>query len=225
MADSANAEQVERKVPAPKADLAVNFIRWAAGKRIYRIHSSEFTATQFNPGSGNARFSPMSNGVPTLYGGISTGVAIMETIFHDLPVDTAGQPFDTARLEGKVHSVIKPVLHLKLIDLNPRTLRKMGVKRSELLDCSADQYVFTREYSVAIYNAHPDAHGLQWSSRQHGDTALMLFGDRIAPEQLEVEIESESILDSDVILDLIEDEADQLGLILLEPGGGEGPGN
>lgn len=223
MADPDNTEQVERKVPAPKTNLAVNFIRWAAGKRIYRIHSATFTATQFNPGLGNARFSPMSNGVPTLYGGISTGVAIMETLFHDLPVDTAGQPFDTARLAGKVHSVIKPVLPLKLADLNPKTLRKMGVKRSELLDSSADQYPFTREYSVAIYTACPDAHGLQWSSRQHGDTALMLFGDRITPEQLEVEIESQSLLDSEAMLDLIEDEADQLGLVLLEPGGGNEP--
>lgn len=224
MVDADDTEPVERKVPAPKADIAVNFAIWSAGKPIYRVHSSAFTATQFNPGLGNARFSPMSNGVPTLYGGVSTGVAIMETVFHDLPVDSAGVPFDLGRLEGKVHSVVKPVLDLNLVDLNPKTLRRMGVKRSELLDSPAEQYAFTQEYSVAIYNAHPDAHGLQWSSRQHGDTALMLFGDRITSEQLEVEIESEPILESEVILDLIEDEADQLGVVLIEPHGGDEPG-
>lgn len=70
----------------------------------------------------------MSNGVPTLHGGVSTGVAIMETVFHDQSVDSAGVPFDLGRLEGKVHSVVKPVLDLNLVDLNPKTLRKMGVK-------------------------------------------------------------------------------------------------
>ncbi|MCQ3494490.1 RES family NAD+ phosphorylase [Salmonella enterica subsp. enterica serovar Indiana] len=215
---------IERKVPAPKENLTANFASWAAGKPIYRIHSSRFTATQFNPGLGSASFSPMSNGVPTLYGGVSTGVVIMETLFHDLPVDSAGVPFDLGRLEGKVHSVVKPVLDLNLVDLNPKTLRKMGVKRSELLDSPAEQYVFTQEYSVAIYNAHPDAHGLQWSSRQHGGTALMLFGDRVTPEQLTVETESEPVLASESILALIEEEADQLGIVLIEPYGGDEPG-
>ncbi|MEL0553917.1 MULTISPECIES: RES family NAD+ phosphorylase [Raoultella] len=223
MANADEDEQVARQVPAPKENLTANIETWVAGKPIYRIHSSEFTATQFNPGLGKARFSPMRNGVPTLYGGVSTGVAIMETVFHDLPADSAGIPFDSGRLAGKVHSVIRPVLDLNLVDLNPKTLRKMGVKRSELLDSPPEQYAFTQEYSLAIYHAHPDAHGLQWSSRQHGDTALMLFGDRITSEQLEVEIESESILGSDSLLDLIEAEADQLGVVLIEPYGGDEP--
>ncbi len=55
----------------------------------------------------NARFSPMSNGVATLYGGENTAVAIMETLFHDLPLHSDGAPFDLRRAEGLVHSVIK----------------------------------------------------------------------------------------------------------------------
>lgn len=217
-------EPVVRSVPAPKAHLAVNFTLWAAGKPIYRIHSSQFSATQFNPGLGNARFSPMRNGVSTLYGGVSCGVAIMETLFHDLPVDSAGLPFDCARLKGKVFSIITPDVDLNLVDLNPKTLRKMGVKRSELLDSLPDQYPYTQEYSLAIYSAYPEAHGLQWSSRQHGDTALMLFGDRITSDEFSVALESESLLDSATILNTIGIEAKQLGIILLEPYGGDEPG-
>ncbi|WP_261371754.1 hypothetical protein [Yersinia aleksiciae] len=56
MADSDDNDHVVRKLPAPKADLHVNFTTWAAGKPIYRIHSAEFTAVQFNPGKGGARF-------------------------------------------------------------------------------------------------------------------------------------------------------------------------
>ncbi|CNF37381.1 RES family NAD+ phosphorylase [Yersinia kristensenii] len=195
MADSDDKDNVVRKVPLPKADLQVNFTTWIAGKLIYRIHSAEFTATQFNPGKGNARFSPMDNGVSTLYGGVSTGVAVMETIFHDLPPDSAGAPYDLGKLEGLVHSAVKPSEDLHLVDLNPKTLRKMGVKRADILDSSADQYVFTREYTVAIHQAYPAAQGMQWSSKQHGDTALMLFGDRVRSEQLGVDIESERVLE------------------------------
>lgn len=131
MADSDNdRDDVVRKIPAPKKDLEVNFISWKAGKPIYRIHSAAYTAVQFNPGKGRARFSPMKNGVATLYGGDSIGVAIMETLFHDLPVDSAGAPYDLAKLTGLVYSVIKPEKALNLVDLNPKTLRKMGIKRA-----------------------------------------------------------------------------------------------
>lgn len=215
----ADRDVIARKLRPPKPDLAVNITVWEAGKRIYRIHTAAFHAVHFNPGRGNARFSPMLNGVATLYGGVSTAVAVMETLFHDLPPDSAGAPYDLARLYGKVHSIINPRIDLKLVDLNPKTLRKMGVNRASLLDSTADQYIYTREYSLAIYQACPQVHGLQWSSRQHGDTALMLFNDRVKAEQLYTEVESEMILDSNVIMTVIEQEADQLGIVLLDSGG------
>lgn len=220
MADTDDKDVVVRLLPPPKVNLQANVITWRAGKPFYRIHSGQFSATQFNPGMGKARFSPMSNGVPTLYGGVTTGVAVMETLFHDLPHDSFGLPYDLARLQGLVHSVIKPCIDLLLVDLNPRTLRKMGVTRSQLLDSAADQYRFTREYSVAIHQAHPRVHGLQWSSKQHGDAALMLFGDRLESEHLAVEIESECITDSTDVLEVIEEEADLLGIVLIDAGGG-----
>lgn len=64
---------------------------------------------------------------------------------------------------------------------------------------------------------------MRGSARQHGATALMLFGDRITAEQLEVEIESEFVMASEAVMDLIEHEADQPGVILLEPHGGDEP--
>lgn len=51
----------------------------------------------------------------------------------------------------------------------------------------------------------------------------MLFGDRVTPEQLKVESESEPVLASESILALIEEEADQLGIVLIEPYGGDEP--
>lgn len=215
MADS-DDKDVVRKLPAPKTDILVNFTVWPAGKPIYRIHSAEFTAVQFNPGKGSARFSPMSNAVPTLYGGVSTGVAVMETIFHDLPPNSVGAPYDLGKLEKLVYSVVRTGEDLALVDLNPRTLRKMGVTRADLLDSTADQYVFTQEYSVAIHQAHPGAQGLQWSSKQHGDIALMLFGDRVKLEQFDVDTESACVLESAAVMEVIEEQADQLGVVLLD---------
>lgn len=223
MAESDNRDVAVRKLRKPKHVLEVNFTTWIAGKPICRIHSANFNALQFNPGKGNARFSPLSNGVSTLYGGANIGVAIMETLFHDLPPDSAGVPYDLAKLEGAVHSVIKPCTNLTLVDLNPKTLRRMGITRSELLDSSADQYVFTREYSLAIYLNFSEVHGLQWSSKQHGSTALMLFGDRVKPEDFSVLIESQPLLESAAVINAIEYEADQLGIVLIEPLGGYGP--
>ncbi|WP_455424472.1 RES family NAD+ phosphorylase [Dryocola sp. LX212] len=212
--------EASREFPVPPRNLRVNTTLWLAGTQIYRIHSKQFTAAQFNPGAGNARFSPLRNGVSTLYGGVSTGVALMETLFHDLPVHTDGVSFDLRRAENAVHSVLAPVSDLMLADLNPRTLRKIGVTRAELLDSSASQYPLTREYALAIYEAHPELHGLQWSSRQHGGFAIMLFGDRVKHDLLQVLVESELLLESEMLMDILEEEADQLGLILLEPGGG-----
>lgn len=70
MADKDNREVIARRLREPKHDLTVNYAVWKAGQRIYRIHSESFHAVEFNPGKGNARFSPMKNGVATLYGGI-----------------------------------------------------------------------------------------------------------------------------------------------------------
>ncbi|MGB9095967.1 RES family NAD+ phosphorylase [Erwinia sp.] len=220
MADADDKEVIARKIRQPKSNLQVNFVTWPAGKRFYRVHSADYRAAEFNPGKGNSRFSPMSNGVSTLYGGENTGVAVMETLFHDLPSDSAGAPYDLGKLAGMAHSVITPLIDLQLVDLNPKTLRKMGVTRSQLLDSPAEQYIFTREYAVAIHQAFPAVQGLQWSSKQHGDAALMLFGDRIEVAQLTVEIESEGVTESENIVDAIEDEADQLGVVLIDAGGG-----
>lgn len=228
MDDSKDDSGVKRGIRPPVADLAVNFSTWPSGQNIYRVHSICYSALQFNPGMrGSARFSPVYDSlkqrVSTLYGGINTGVAVMETLFHDLPEHTDGVAYDKGNLRGLAHSVIAPKVDLNLVDLNPKTMKKMGINRAQLLDSTADQYIYTQEYATAIHAAHPAAHGLKWSSRQHGDSALMLFGDRVHPDQLDVIIESEVIIDSDIVMEVIEEEADQLGVVLMEDGSGEEP--
>ncbi|MCL7679539.1 RES domain-containing protein, partial [Klebsiella pneumoniae] len=69
----------DERLPAPPADMQVPRVTvWPAGKRIVRVHSRQFAGDAFNPGYGNARFSPLQRAdgrlIPTLYGGIDAEV-------------------------------------------------------------------------------------------------------------------------------------------------------
>ncbi|NDJ57334.1 RES family NAD+ phosphorylase [Enterobacteriaceae bacterium 4M9] len=211
-------------MPLPGPDVRVKTGLWAAERAIHRIHSRRFSALQFNPGFGSARFSPLLNpagdAVPTLYGGESIDVALMETLFHDLPYHSNSMPFDMAKIAGLVYSRLVPLHPLTFVALTPMTLRRLGVRRQQLLDSEASDYVFTRYWAQALWRDNPQAHGICWSSRQHGGQALMLFGDRVTAQGLRVEIASSSLIASDVLLDNIEKLADEMGVVLLPPGGG-----
>jgi hypothetical protein len=211
-------------IPLPGHDTRVKTGIWDAGRPLHRIHSLRFAASQFNPGLGDARFSPLRDAqglpVPTLYAGASPDVAIMETLFHDLPQHSDGAPFDLARLGGLAWSRLIPLRPLTLIVLTPMTLRRLGIKRSQLLDSDASQYPITRLWALALWQQNPTAQGLCWSSRQHGDEALMLFGDRVAQRQFDVEVASRPLIQCDELLGRVETLADEMGVVLLPPGGG-----
>jgi hypothetical protein len=100
-------------IQKPSDDSKATIKTLRKGSNIYRIHSMAYGGDEFNPGmKGNARFSPIrrpdGTPIPTLYGGINLQVAIMETLFHDVP-HTAGVKFyDIVKLEGLVMSHINP---------------------------------------------------------------------------------------------------------------------
>lgn len=83
---------MDKKIRIPEAsdNLSARLIAWPKGKSIERIHALQFAATEFNPGKGQGRFSPIVNlesqNIPTLYGGENLPVALMETVLHDLPL-------------------------------------------------------------------------------------------------------------------------------------------
>ncbi|XTZ37895.1 RES family NAD+ phosphorylase [Salmonella enterica] len=206
------------KIPFPPTKLKARLTTWLAGTAIERIHSSRFTGKEFNPGFGDARFSPIKDAtgksIPTLYGGENIAVAIMETILHDLPTPSAGTSVKFSMLEKIARSRLIPRENLLLVDLNPRMLKQYGSSIIEVLNCDADKYSETRKWAEKIHQDNPLAHGLLWASKQHGGRALMLFGDRLNLNDLIVIIESEPASLSDVILDELTDLADEMALIL-----------
>ncbi|MCU5773700.1 RES family NAD+ phosphorylase [Erwiniaceae bacterium BAC15a-03b] len=114
----------KQKLPSPPKNASASMTIWEAEKPIDRIHHPDFTAAQFNPGKGHARFSPMKdqNGafVPTIYGGENVGVALMETLLHNLPTPCGGYPVEMSELQKLAHSQLVPTQNLALVDLNPR---------------------------------------------------------------------------------------------------------
>ena len=178
-------------VPAPPAKLGnlVNMRTWPNGQVIHRIHRKVYGSSQFNPGKGNARFSPIkasdSSSIPTLYGGTTFDCAAMETVFHDVPFVLGLKTLDKQKLVDQVRSQLTPKRDLNLVDLSTTSLRKLGVRRSELIDTEKDEYPNTRKWAEAIHAACPRAEGLCWVSRQDDRAlALMLFGDRVPATDL-----------------------------------------
>ncbi|MGY3505076.1 hypothetical protein ACVWYJ_005695 [Bradyrhizobium sp. USDA 4471] len=143
--------------------------------------------------------------------------AAMETVFHDVPFAPGLKTFDKQKLVDQVRSQVSPKRDLNLVEPSTTTLRKLGVKRNELIDTEKDHYPNTRKWAEAIHTACPHADGLCWVSRQDDRAlALMLFGDRVAAAYLVPTGAPQSLLaDSALYADLVA-LADRIGVNLVD---------
>jgi hypothetical protein len=104
----------------------------------------------------------------------------METVFHDVSFAAGLKTYDKRKLTRQGYSQLTPQRDLLLADLSVTALRKIGIKRSQLIDIEKDHYPETRAWAEAIHAQCPDIEGLSWISRQDDRArALVLFGDRI----------------------------------------------
>ncbi|WP_413727693.1 RES family NAD+ phosphorylase [Sodalis sp. RH19] len=207
------------KIPGKTDILSARLTTWPKGKIIERIHPSQFGATEFNPGKGKSRFSPIidseGNSIPTLYGGENLPVALMETVLHDLPSPCEDAPVELSTLDQLARSQISSKKDIQLVDLNPRFMKKNGITQGDLLGSSADNYPETRRWAEKIHGDNPKAQGLQWPSKQHGDKAIMLFGDRVDIHDLDVTIDSEPAATSAGVNNELTVLADEMALVLV----------
>ena len=164
-------------------------VRLASGQIVYRVHPSIYSPADgvvlFNDNElGNARFSPIrditSAIIPTIYAGTSIECALMETVFHDVPLGVGPTNVDPAKLDPNVCSEIEVIKDLRLIDFTSIGLRFFGLKNTQLIDTDAVDYKLTRSWAEVLYDRNPEAQGLYWTSRQDNRAqALMLFGTRV----------------------------------------------
>lgn len=209
--------------PAPPSQFAAKtaMMTWPKGQVIHRIHLDRYGPAQFNPGlAGNARFSPIRNEeggpIPTLYGGTSFECAAMETVFHDVPFTARLKTLDKARLAGQVHSRLEPRQDLLLVDLSATALRRLGLRRTQLIDTEKDRYPGTRAWAAAWHAALPEVQGLCWISRQDDRAlALVLFGDRLPGDVLAPVGEPRAVLGSIEALTELTVLADRIGVKLV----------
>ena len=67
-----------------------------------------------------------------------------------------------------------------LIDLTSIALKKLGLRRADLIDTDASEYPITRKWASRLYEDHTDAEGLLWTSRQDDRAqAVVLFEPRL----------------------------------------------
>lgn len=207
-------------LPTPPANLNVTVETLKQDTQIYRVHSDKFGAVQFNPGLGNARFSPITDQagkqIPTIYAANNLAVALMETVFHDIPHTAGLKTYDVNKLTGRVVSVLEVTQNLQLAKLTGPSARKLGISEAELIQSTADCYPQTRQWAEAIHSQYPNIHGLVWVSRQHSDgRAYLLFGDRMPSNTFATLRNKETLLSADDVVQQIHELADEMGVELI----------
>lgn len=179
-------------IPVPTDLTEPNVVDWAVGRVMHRVHSRTFAGNDFNPcKGGQTRFAPIQDAcgrcVPSLYACSTLEAAIYETVFHDIPVtshDTKTVP--RWQVEGRRHSTLLPGRTLRLASLRAPDLRKWRIRRESLIGSLPTQYEHTKIWAKAIHDRF-EADGLIWTSNQcDSDDAMLLFGDRVAAEDVEV---------------------------------------
>lgn len=150
-----------------------------------------FDSVTFNPGFGRGRFHPFKdtsgNVISTLYAADQIEGSLSETLFHDIPVRGPLKVVLRERLKPLGVSILAPLRDLALLQLHGFGLHRLGVSREELIATDPEQYSRTILWARALHACRPDADGLVWVSRQHDRSlCLILFGDRVKPEDLRV---------------------------------------
>jgi len=203
--------------PAGALDLTIATM--PAGQLIHRVHEQKHTPLSFNPGFGWARFSPIADAsgkqIPTIYGGFTFRCALLETVFHDVAYAPGFKQLGRSQLDDLVHSVIRPLQDLRLVDLGTVALRKLGSKRNQIVDTESTEYAITQAWAARFHAQDTTVQGIRWTSRQDDQSfSVVLFGDRIDPMAL-VEAEAPRALLTDAYAEVV-GVADEIGVMLVD---------
>lgn len=159
---------------------------------LHHVYASRFAPDSFNPGFGLGRFHPFQNAsgqtVPVYYAATSEEGSYCETLFR-----AVGDGLQACRrVSGKLlanysHARVRLRRTLQLAHLSGNQLNQLGLTRAALLEPGPLHYEKTAAWAAMIHTAYPHLHGLAWISRQHDSSScVMLFGDRVQPDQFDV---------------------------------------
>lgn len=172
----------DKKFPQPPANIKVKTEIVPAGTTMWRVYNSAYSETGFNPGKGDSRFSPLKDVnnqiIPSLYAGESIDVALMESVFHDVP-HTGDKEFSTSKFNNQMISELTLKQDLVMAKLHGPALRGLGITEAELIHCDASEYQHTRAWGEKVHASAPNAQGMKWASKQAGGMTYVFFGDRV----------------------------------------------
>jgi len=191
-------------VPAPPPGLECNVLVLPAGTELYRIHSRDRRAHEFNPGFGSSRFAPFTSAgiqVPTMYTATSFGCAAYESVFHDIDPAARFKTIPMSKVEELAGSRIEIDRDLKLARLFEPDLNTWGMTRQSLIDTPPSSYPSTRAWAQAIHDADSTLDGMIWTSRRFDEEkCLILFGTRVDESSVDV-LSSDDFADTPDLLD------------------------
>ena len=186
-------DKASASLPSPPAELdAPNAVELVQGALLHRIHSGSLLGTAFNPCEGSpTRFAPIHDEhgscVPSLYAGDTLEAAIYETVFHDVPLNARRKTVPISAVADRKHSILLVGRTLRLASLRAPDLLKWGVGRDALIGAPPTSYARTALWAKAIHDHFDGIDGLIWTSKLcDPDSAVLLYGDRVAVGDLEV---------------------------------------
>ncbi len=155
----------------PPQPITLEFSTLPAGSEIVRVHHLRFGPVDFD----TPRALPLGEPVvPTLYAALDDDGALVEALFHDVPL--AG----TRRL-ARAALFDRFLSRLEC----ERDLRLLTIRDRELIEAPASAYRWTEDWGAALHAAAPQADGMIWLGRRLADRpALVLFGDRVGAGEL-----------------------------------------
>ena len=165
-------------------------VELTAGELLHRVHDRQFDGNAFNPcRDGPTRFAPIHDArdrcVPSLYAADTVEAAIYETVLHEIPLRAVRKSVPRGALKERRHSALVVRRALRLASLRAPDLMKWGVRRETLIGGLPTQYGRTALWAKAVHDQFDEVDGLVWTSNLcDPDTALLLFGDRVAAADL-----------------------------------------
>ena len=196
---------------------------WQPKETLWRVYSQAFGPDGFNGTvNGYARFSPLRRPdrtvVPTLYAGTTLDVALMENVLRDVPNPSVGftQTLPAPSVEPRRVTELVLGRPLCMVDFMAVGLRRLGLTRSDVIDCDSADYGATQALGAWVYaNTASSVHGIVWTSRQDDSAqAAIFFGDRL-PSGALVARNPEQRLQSAIVETALTHLAVRLGVFLV----------
>jgi hypothetical protein len=195
---------------------SANLVIWPAGRPLVRCDNAVHGATSFNPSPVSMRFRPIYDDgevVATAYAGEDGMIALAESVLREAALG-ADAVLPVARLRGIEIVTMTYAFDLALVQLNGPGVRKVGLRRADIVDTGPNAYPGTAQVAQILYDAQEGAQGIVWTSHQadHGDAAI-LWGTRLNSAELALR-EGPVALDSPHGLKLVQAACERLGVLL-----------